>query len=221
MFPLLPADLLRALGPVLIPLAWVTAGWPSAAVMFLVFGAQWLLRWLGGGTLLDWAGQAMLLAAGWFSVVGIYHQVPTLDIVVHAAASAVVAGLVGVSLRAWLRHRAGSTGGMGAGAEPGRTAGIPGRTDAAGVVRAVGPLVAVLALASLTVTLGVVWEIAEWWAHHAVSEEIGVGYDDTLGDLLADSLGALVGSALAVRAADAGAVAVSGATPSRAGQGSR
>lgn len=226
MFPLLPADLLRALGLALIPLAWVEAGWPSAAVMFLVFGAQWLLRWLGGGTLLDWAGQAMLLAAGWFSVVGLYHRVPPLDLVVHAAASAVVAGLVGVSLRAWLRHRARGTDGMGAGAGRGRAAGIPGRTDAPGAVRAVGPLLAVLALASLTVALGVVWEIAEWWAHHAVSEEIGVGYDDTLGDLLADSLGALVGSALAVRAVAVravagGAAAVGADTPARPGQGRR
>ena len=64
MFPLIPADLLRALGLVLIPAAWVTAGWPSAAVIFLVFGTQWLLRWLRGGSLLDWAGQLTLLAAG-------------------------------------------------------------------------------------------------------------------------------------------------------------
>jgi len=178
--PLLPADLLRALGLALIPLAGAEAGWPSAAVMFLVFGAQWQLRWLAGGSLLDWAGQAVLLAAGWFSVIGLYHRVGWLDVLTHAAASAVIAALVAVTLRSWLRRRG---------------------VDAGELARHVGLGLALLVLTALTVALGVLWEIAEWWGHHAVSEEIGVGYDDTLGDLTADLVGALAGSALVVRAA--------------------
>ena len=98
MLPLIPADLLRGLGLALIPAAWVIAGWPSAAVMFLVFGAQWLLRWLRGGSLLDWSGQIVMLAAGWFSVTGLYHRVTDLDMLMHALTSAVVAGLVGICL---------------------------------------------------------------------------------------------------------------------------
>ena len=80
MLPLIAADLLRALGLVLIPAAWAVAGWPSAAVMLLVFGAQWLTRWLVPGSALDWGAQAVLLAAGWFSVTGLYHRVEALDL---------------------------------------------------------------------------------------------------------------------------------------------
>lgn len=180
MLPLIPADLLRALGLALIPAAWAVAGWPSAAVMLLVFGAQWLTRWLVPGTALDWASQAVLLAAGWFSVTGLYHRVQALDLAMHAAASAVVAGLVAVAVRARLRRR---------GVSAGRA------------VALLGPLTAGVGLAAATVALGVLWELAEWWGHTAVTPEIGVGYEDTVGDLAADLLGACLGAALAVRSA--------------------
>ena len=183
MFPLIPADLLRALGLVLIPAAWVTAGWPSAAVMFLVFGTQWLLRWLRGGSLLDWTGQLTLIAAGWFSVTGLYHRVGALDIIMHALTSALVAGLVGIAVEAALRRRD-----------------VPAST----ALRTTGHTLAWLGLAGATVSLGVVWELAEWWGHTFVAEEIGVGYEDTIGDLTANTLGALVGAWLAVRAGERG-----------------
>ena len=181
MVPLIPADLLRALGLVLIPAAWVTAGWPSAAVMFLVFGTQWLLRWLRGGSLLDWTGQLTLIAAGWFSVTGLYHRVSALDIIMHALTSALVAGLVGIAVEAALRRRD-----------------VPAST----ALRTTGRTLAWLGLTGATVSLGVVWELAEWWGHTFVTEEIGVGYEDTIGDLAANTLGALVGAWLAVRAGE-------------------
>lgn len=203
---LIPADLLRALGLVLVPAAGAVAGWPSAAAMALVFGAQWLLRWLQGGRPLDWVGQAVLLAAGWCSVIGLYHRVGWLDVVVHAATGAVLAALVGVVARSALRHRhrrgsAASDDAGPASARPGARPGA-GPADPAGVVVGVlGPVLTTLALASAALALGVVWEMAEWWGHHQVSEEIGVGYDDTLGDLTADAVGALVGAGATARAA--------------------
>lgn len=179
----IPADVLRLLGLLLVPAAGAVAGWPSAAAMSLVFGGQWLLRWLAGGSLLDWAGQVVLLAAGWASVIGLYHRAEGLDLVMHAAATAVVTGLVAVVVRSALRR-------------PGRSGGPVTPAEA---VRLLGPVVAVLALTAAGTALGVVWEIAEWWGHHQVTEEIGVGYDDTLGDLAADLVGALAAALLAVR----------------------
>ena len=181
---LLPADVLRLVGLALVPAAGAVAGWPSAAAMFLVFGGQWLLRWLAGGRLLDWCGQAVLLAAGWASVIGLYHRAEGLDLAMHAAATAVVTGLVAVVVRSALRRR-------------GRAGGPVNPAEA---VRMLGPVVSALALTSAGVALGVVWEIAEWWGHHQVTEEIGVGYDDTLGDLTADLLGASIAALIAVRA---------------------
>lgn len=178
MLPLIPADLLRGLGLALIPAAWVIAGWPSAAVMFLVFGAQWLLRWLRGGSLLDWSGQIVMLAAGWFSVTGLYHRVTDLDMLMHALTAGVVARLVGIAVEAALRRRD-----------------VPVST----ALDTTGRTVAWLGLASATVSLGVLWELAEWWGHTVVTEEIGVGYVDTIGDMAANTVGALVGAWLAVR----------------------
>lgn len=178
MLPLIPADLLRALGLILVPVAAVHAGWPSAAAMLLVFGSQWLTRWLAPGGVLDWAAQAVLLLAGWLSVIGLYPRVPSLDLLVHAAASAVVACLTALVVGAWLRRRG---------------------TEAGQAVALLGPGLAGLGIAAAAVALGVVWELAEWWGHTAVTPEIGVGYTDTIGDLAADLVGAGIGAALAVR----------------------
>lgn len=147
--------------------------------MFLVFGTQWLLRWLRGGSLLDWSGQIVLLAAGWFSVTGLYHSVFALDLVMHALVSALVAGLVACAAEHALRRR---------------------HVSVPAALRMTGRTLAWLGLAGATISLGVVWELAEWWGHVFVTEEIGVGYEDTISDLAVDTLGALVGGWLAVNA---------------------
>lgn len=180
MRPLIPADLLRVLGLGLVPAAGAVAGWPSAAVMLLVCGAQWLTRWLTPGTALDWASQAVLLASGWSSVIGLYQRVPMLDLLLHGATSAVVAALTALAAAAGLRRR-GSTAGQ--------------------AVALAGPWLSGLGIAAAALALGVLWELAEWWGHTVVTAEIDVGYDDTVGDLAADLVGACAGAWLAVRRA--------------------
>lgn len=180
MFPLIAADLLRLAGLFLVSLAGGLAGWPSAAVMFLVFGAQWLLRWWVGGRPLDWAGQAVLLTAGWCSVTGLYHRVDHLDLVMHAATSAVVTVLTAAAVRSLLHRR-----------------GVSVRA----ALRLLGPVLGWAGLVCAAGTLGVLWEIAEWVGHRWVTEEIGVGYEDTVGDLTANLAGAAGAAAAVVRAA--------------------
>ncbi len=182
MFPLIPADLLRLVGLALVPLGGAVAGWPSAAVMFLVFGTQWLLRWLVGGRVLDWTGQTVLLAAGWCSVTGLYHRVEHLDLLMHAASSAVIAGLAAVAVRAWLRRRGSSAG---------------------AAVRLLGPTLCWAALVSAVGTLGVLWEVAEWIGHRWITAEIGVGYEDTVTDLAANLIGAAAASGWVLRTVEA------------------
>jgi hypothetical protein len=161
-----PADAGRLLGAVLVPASWLVAGWPAAAAMLLVCGGQWLLRWYLLGRPVDPAGQLVLLAAGWFSAVGLYHQVSWLDAVMHTLASLVVALLVAELLRA---------------------------------VVLVPLLLRAVVLVCVTVTLGVLWELGEWLGHTYITPEIGVGYEDTIGDLAANLVGAVLGAALAVR----------------------
>ena len=47
--------------------------------------------------------------------------------------------------------------------------------------------------------LAVVWEILEWIGHTWIDDSIQVGYNDTVGDLVAGSLGAVVAALLVSR----------------------
>jgi hypothetical protein len=51
---------------------------------------------------------------------------------------------------------------------------------------------------ALGVALGGLWEIAEWASDNTLGSSLQLDNDDTVGDLIADSLGALCGSALLV-----------------------
>ncbi|MGW6173704.1 hypothetical protein ACWF5H_09460 [Arthrobacter sp. NPDC055138] len=193
------ADAGRLLGAVLVAASWLVAGWPAAAAMLLVCGGQWLLRWYLLGRPVDAAGQLVLLAAGWFSAVGLYHRVSWLDAVMHALASLVVALLAAELLRAELLGARGQlAGGTPASGAPAVGAAAPstGRNGRGGRTGVVVPAVL---LVCATVTLGVLWELGEWLGHTYITPEIGVGYDDTIGDLAANFVGAILGAALAVR----------------------
>ncbi len=184
------ADAGRLLGAMLVPASWLVAGWPAAAAMLLVCGGQWLLRWYLLGRPVDAAGQLVLLAAGWFSAVGLYHQVSWLDAVMHALASLVVALLVAELLRAELPVVRGTP-----------AAGVAAAPSAESVWRGgwTGVVAPAVVLVCVTVTLGVVWELGEWLGHTYITPEIGVGYEDTIGDLAANLVGAVLGAAFAIR----------------------
>jgi hypothetical protein len=57
--------------------------------------------------------------------------------------------------------------------------------------------IAIVAFA-LGVALGGLWEIVEWSSDNTFGSSLQLGNDDTVGDLIADSLGALCGAALLV-----------------------
>jgi hypothetical protein len=51
---------------------------------------------------------------------------------------------------------------------------------------------------ALGVALGGLWEIVEWSSDNTFGSQLQLGNDDTVGDLIADSLGSLFGAALLV-----------------------
>jgi hypothetical protein len=51
---------------------------------------------------------------------------------------------------------------------------------------------------ALGVALGGLWEIVEWGIDNTLGSNLQLGNDDTIGDLIADSLGSLCGAALLV-----------------------
>ena len=53
-------------------------------------------------------------------------------------------------------------------------------------------VVAVAVCGSIGLAIGAVWEMFEWVGHNFLDSTIFVGYDDTIGDLLADGAGGMV-----------------------------
>lgn len=169
----LPGDALRFVAAGSVPLAGVVAGGPSAAAMLLTLGGAMALRFVRVPTAIDIVGQLVLLASAWLAVTGAYELVAELDTAAHLGSGAVLAVLVRTLL---LRL--------------GLLPAAAGRRAA--VARALHTVTAV-------VLLGLVWELGEWAGYAWFSPDIGVGYEDTLVDLAADGVGALVAALLAER----------------------
>lgn len=72
---------------------------------------------------------------------------------------------------------------------------VPDPKDETGLRHYVGIAIVTFALG---VALGGLWEIAEWASDNTLGSSLQLDNDDTVGDLIADSLGALCGSALLV-----------------------
>lgn len=163
----LAGDTLRVVGVGSALVAPMVHGWHAAPLFALVLLGLALLRLRDVPSSADLPGGVVLLAAGWFSILDLYARVPALDLVVHLAAGGVVAHLAMVI-----------AGGLGVVSENPRS----GRT-------AVGHLgVAV----SLGIALGYVWELLEWAGHTWVDSSIHIPYADTMTDIAACGLGALV-----------------------------
>lgn len=167
-------DALRVLGLVSVPVAYLLAGLPAFLAMLLVHGGQWGLRYFAVSRLQDWTGQMVLLLAGICSVLGLYAVVEWLDIVVHGLAVGLIVQVLGTM--------------------------VGKRVDVAQTLALrFGTAMYVCRLVSAGAFLAVIWEIGEWLGFHFLDSEIGVGYDDTMGDLVAGIIGAGLGAVSALR----------------------
>jgi hypothetical protein len=72
---------------------------------------------------------------------------------------------------------------------------VPDPKDETNLHHYVGIAIATFALG---VTLGALWEIAEWGSDSTLGSNLQISNGDTIGDLIADSLGSLAGAALLV-----------------------
>ena len=103
-----------------------------------------------------------ILIGAWAATLDWYVAVSGLDLVIHTVLNALLA-VVGVLVMRRLGH-------------------LPRRLHPAGTVVLATGLGAVLA---------VLWEVGEWVGYTFITDEIGVGYDDTIGDLAWATLGSL------------------------------
>jgi hypothetical protein len=169
---LVPGDVVRAAAAASVVVAVGLDG-VAVALFLLVLGATMVPRALGLAAPLDVAYGATLLASAWAAQLEWYRAVPWLDLPVHAACTGLVAAVAYVAL-----VRAGML------ADPGALR--PGRAR-------VGVLVVTTGLGAV---LAILWELGEWAGHTYLDDRIGVGYGDTVTDLAAGLLGAVVAGLL-------------------------
>lgn len=172
---LVPGDLLRC-ATVVSLLAIVASGDLTGGALFLlVLGGTVVPRALGASAALDVAACAALLLAAWASQLSWYETVPGLDLAVHAILTGLLAALA-MLVQTWWTDRTGSV------PRPRRP-----RTET------------VLLVAGLGAILAIVWEAGEWAGHTLLDDSIGVGYDDTVSDLVAGLVGSLTAGAMITR----------------------
>jgi Glycosyl transferase family 2 len=163
-----PADLVRVAGVVSFGWALAEGQWVNAALFSLVLLGLMLPRLLGTATVPDVGYGVVVLFAAWSAVLDWYVRFSWLDVVAHVVTGGLTAVLARrVLVRARLLPSA---------HEP-----ALGRPRAGAVVSTV----------AVGTSLGVLWEIGEWFGHTYLDRRIQVGYGDTVSDLAADLLGAL------------------------------
>ncbi|GAA2083979.1 hypothetical protein IDH50_05815 [Aeromicrobium tamlense] len=174
--PLIAPDALRAAGVVSVVAATIEGGWMGFALFFLVLGGLFIPRAIGTGPALDVAYCGTLLLGGWAAQLDWYLAVPELDIVVHAAATGLIAALTWQVLV--------------------KVGALPAHDDPRIARPRLGAFIVTITTA---VALAVVWEFLEWMGHTWLDDRIQVGYDDTVGDLAAGAIGAVVAALVVSR----------------------
>ncbi|OMH24743.1 hypothetical protein BKD30_07700 [Tersicoccus phoenicis] len=162
------ADLLRVVGVVGVVVAGV--GWSLTDAGILAFLLPGLLapRFLGMRSGFDVVHGLVLLVAGWSNVADLYSRIGWWDVPVHIACTGVVSVLAYLLLA---RQRVV--------AAP-RADGVP-------------LIVPILLTTVIGLALSAVWEMVEWFGRTVITAEIVVAYADTIGDMAAGGLGALIG----------------------------
>lgn len=148
-------------------LAGMLDGAVAVALFALVLLGQVVVRLAPLRPAVQGGTAVALLAAAWAAMADAYEHISWLDVLAHFAVTGLLAVLA--------------------------TTGI----YRAGWLRAGRAAVGTILLATaLGVLLAVVWEIGEWVGHTYLDPAIQVGYDDTIGDLVAGVAGSVAGGVL-------------------------
>ena len=173
---LAPADVVRVAALVSLVVATVTLGGIAGALFLLVLGGVSVPRALALPAPLDVAYGTSLIFAAWASQLKWYDAVDWLDLAVHLVCTGLIAAVAYLALVRWELL-------------PGAAATPPARASAGVVVVTAG----------LGAIAAILWEVGEWAGHTYLDDGIGVGYDDTVTDLAAGLLGAVVAGLVLAR----------------------
>ncbi|WP_411700281.1 hypothetical protein [Conyzicola sp.] len=157
------ADGVRVIGTAGVVAAGVGWGpvafWVSALSLLGVYAS----RFLGLRPAFDIALGVTLITASWSSVLDLYGSIGGWDLVVHFAATGLIAAALFVIAQRLLVVPADTT-------------------------RAQGTVFTT----AFGMSAAVVWELAEWAGHNFVDPTIFVAYNDTIGDLAAGTAGSIL-----------------------------
>ena len=112
---------------------------------------------------------------GWGDALGLYHRFSGYDNIVHFLVPCAFAPIVYILLA--------------------RADVLPDLSDTTERHHRVGVFVVTLAFGA---AIGALWEVFEWCADHTLGSHLQRGQTDTIGDLVADTCGALLGGILLV-----------------------
>lgn len=169
------ADGLRALGVLGVGAAAVWGSATDAGILAFILPALMLPRFVGARAGFDIVFSVTVLVAAWSNVADLYRTFIGWDTVVHLVCTGVLAPMAYLLL-ARLRI-------------------VPAPGDEAFLRRT-----AIVHSALIGLAVSALWELVEWVGFAYVTEDIYTTYDDTIGDMAAGGLGALiVGIVFAVR----------------------
>lgn len=159
------ADALRVVGILGVITAAILLQPTDAGIAALALPALMLPRMLGMRAWFDAGAGAIVLAAAWSNVFDLYAAIWWWDLVLHFACTAVLAVIAAEILT---------------------------RTGIAAITASPPPRTPLALVPLIALALSAVWEMIEWFGAEYISDQIHVGYQDTIGDMVLGGLGGLV-----------------------------
>ncbi|RJK96718.1 hypothetical protein [Vallicoccus soli] len=157
-------------------LGYALAGDPGAATTLAALGALTLLaRLVQLPRLYDLSFTAAMVLQGWGEVLGLYDRFVRFDDLVHVTLPMLTAPVLYIALA--------------------RLDVVPDPKDETHGRHYAGIAVVTFALGA---TLGALWEVVEWRSDAWFGTSLSIDNDDTVGDLVRDCLGSLLGAGLLV-----------------------
>jgi hypothetical protein len=170
-----PIDVVRY-SLVLGAIGFLVAGDRNGAILLGGAGAlAWAVRFVQLPRVYDLAFMVAVALQAWGEALGAYDAIPWFDNVAHFTLPFFLAPTLYIVLA--------------------RLDVVPDPKDETDLRHYAGMFIVTFALGG---ALGALWEMWEWFSDHTLGSSLQLGNDDTVGDLTADTLGALCGAALLV-----------------------
>lgn len=164
------ADVVRAVAILIVLVSSFALPATDTAVLSMALPAVMLSRMLGLRSGLDLVTCVTVFVAAGSNVLDLYRAWAGWDLVVHAACTGVLAAVALIVLKD------------------------------SGVIAPTGRRRTPIVVATIAgLALSAVWEMVEWFGYRFITDSIFVTYDDTIGDMAAGGIGALVVGILASR----------------------